>query len=298
MEDHPEQAEALAPRREPDELGAHVSAAGGVDNAPGRAAEIGCVCLQLFTKQPSRWAEPTIDADTAAACARAREEHGIRVAASHDSYLINLSSPDSMLWNRSLGCFEGELRRSAALRLEFLVTHPGNATDGDLDAGIARNADALTHALERVAGGTMVLLELTAGSGTSVGGSFERLASILEHIPRDPARRVGVCVDTCHAYAAGYDLAEDWDGVWARFDDAIGLDRLRLFHVNDSKTPLGSRRDRHEHLGRGTLGVEPFRRLMNDERFAGIPKLLETPKEGDPLKYDVMNLDFLRGLRG
>jgi len=107
-----------------------------------------------------------------------------------------------------------------------------------------------------------------------------------------------VCVDTCHAWAAGYDLAADWDGVWVRFDDVIGLDRLRLFHLNDSKHPLGSRRDRHEHLGQGALGVEPFRRVVNDERFADIPKLLETPKQEDPLKYDVMNLDFLRGLRG
>ena len=274
-----------------------MSAAGGVENAPGRAAEIGCVCLQLFTKQPSRWAEPEIGVETAAAFVHAREERGIRFAACHDSYLINLSSPDPSLWRRSLECLEGELRRCAALRLDFLVTHPGNATDGDLDAGVARNADALARALEREAGATTVLLELTAGSGTSVGGSFERLAAILERVPSGPAQRLGVCVDTCHAHATGYDLANDWDGVWARFDDAIGLDRLRLFHVNDSKTPLGSRRDRHEHLGQGTLGVEPFRRLMNDERFTDIPKLLETPKEGDPLTYDVMNLDFLRSLR-
>lgn len=284
-------------RPEPDELGAHVSAAGGVDNAPGRAAEIGSVCLQLFTKQPSRWAEPEIDRATVEAFAAAREEHGIRVAAAHDSYLINLASPDRPLWERSARCFEGELARSVALGLEFVVTHPGNATDGDDEAGVVRNAEGLTRALERVAGSTVVLLELTAGSGTSIGGSFERLAAILDGVPAGLAARTGVCVDTCHAFAAGYDLARDWDGVWARFDAVLGLDRLRLLHVNDSKRPLGSRVDRHEHLGRGALGVEPFRRLMNDERFAGIPKLLETPKEGDPLTYDVMNLDFLRSLR-
>lgn len=281
----------------PDELGAHVSAAGGVENAPGRAAEIGCACLQLFTKQPQRWAEPTIDEETAEAFAVARAEYGIRLAGAHDSYLINLASPDRTLSERSRRSFEGELRRADALDLDFVVTHPGNATDGDYASGIARNADAITRALEAVGGGTRVLLELTAGSGTSVGGTFGRLAEILAEIPAPLAGRMGVCVDTCHAWAAGYDLAGDWEGVWTRFDDVIGLERLALFHVNDSKAPFDSRVDRHEHLGRGTLGVEPFRKLVRDERFARIPKLLETPKEKDPLTFDVMNLDFLRDLR-
>ena len=278
-------------------LGAHVSAAGGADNAPGRAAEIGCDCLQLFTKQPSRWAEPVLDDATADAFGREREAHGIRTAVAHDSYLINLASPDPALWKRSLQSFERELRRSTRLDLDFVVTHPGNATDGDLETGVERNAEGLTRALDAVAGPTMVLLELTAGAGTSIGATFENLAGILARLPGSVAPRAGVCVDTCHAFAAGYDLARDWDGVWARFDDVIGLGRLRLFHVNDSKHPLGSRKDRHEHLGQGTLGVEPFRRLMNDPRFAEVPKLLETPKEDDPMTFDVMNLDFLRNLR-
>lgn len=279
------------------QLGAHVSAAGGVDNAPGRAAEIGCVCLQLFTKQPSRWAEPGLDDVTAGAFGREREAHGIRTAVAHDSYLINLASPDPSLWERSLRSFERELRRSTRLGLDFVVTHPGNATDGDHETGLARNAEGLTRALEAVADPTTVLLELTSGAGTSIGATFENLAEILARLPDSLAPRAGVCVDTCHAFAAGYDLAKDWDGVWAHFDDVLGLDRLRLFHVNDSKHPLGSRKDRHEHLGQGTLGVEPFRRLMNDPRFVQVPKLLETPKENDPLTFDVMNLDFLRGLR-
>lgn len=155
----------------------------------------------------------------------------------------------------------------------------------------------LARALGRVGGPTMVLLELTAGSGTSVGATFERLAAIIRRLPGEQAARVGVCVDTCHAFAAGYDLVDDWDGVWARFDDVLGLERLRLFHVNDSKHPRGSRKDRHEHLGQGTLGVEPFRRLMTEERFRFVPKLLETPKHGAPLEFDVMNLEFLRALR-
>jgi deoxyribonuclease-4 len=286
-----------APGFVPDELGAHVSAAGGVDHAPERAAELTCACLQLFTKQPNRWAEPTIDDATADSFADGREAHGIRVAAAHDSYLINLASPDTVLWERSVHCFEGELQRSAALGLEFVVTHPGNATDGDYESGLARNAEGLTRALERVEGPTSVLLELTAGSGTSIGATFEHLAAILAFMPRRFTGRFGVCFDTCHAFAAGYDLVGDWDGVWTRFDDVIGLQRLHLFHVNDSKQPLGSRVDRHEHLGQGTLGAAPFRRLMNDARFADVPKLIETPKQGEPLTYDVMNLEFLRKLR-
>jgi deoxyribonuclease-4 len=281
----------------PDELGVHVSAAGGVDRAPGRAVEIECNRLQLFTKQPSRWAEPTIDESMVASFAKAREQHGIETAVSHDSYLINLASPDRLLWERSLRCFRGELERCVTLGLDFLVTHPGNATDGDLDAGIERNAEGIGRALADIHDPTVVLLELTAGSGTSIGDTFERLSRLITGIPQESRPRVGVCLDTCHAFAAGYDLSSDWDGVWARFDDVLGLDRLRLFHVNDSKHPLGSRKDRHEHLGRGCLGREPFRRLMNDERFHGIPKLLETPKEGDPLRCDVMNLEFLRNLR-
>lgn len=256
--------------------------------------------MQLFTKQPQRWAEPVVDEDAATGFRREREAHAVRVAAAHDSYLINLASPDPELWERSVRCFEGELRRSVSLGLDYVVTHPGNATDGDIESGLARNADGLTRALEGVDGeeaGTTVLLEITAGSGTSIGATFERLAAILSRVPDDISHRPGICFDTCHAFAAGYDLVDDWEGVWARFDDVVGLDRLRLFHLNDSKHPLGSHRDRHEHLGRGTLGEEPFRRLMTDERLADVPKLLETPKEGDPTTYDVMNLRFLRELR-
>lgn len=282
---------------EHDELGAHVSSAGGVGKAPERAREIDSVCLQLFTKQASRWAEPTVDDDTVEGFAAAVREHGIRCAGAHDSYLINLSSPDEALWTRSYASFEKELRRSVRLGLDFVVTHPGNATDGDEASGLARNAEGVSRALEAVAGETRVLLELTAGSGTSVGATFENLAAIIEAVPPQSRPRVGVCLDTCHAWAAGYDVVGDWEGVWRRFDDVLGLERLRLFHVNDSRHPLGSRKDRHAHLGQGSLGEEPFRRLMNDGRFREVPKLLETPKEKDPVRFDRMNLEFLRGLR-
>ncbi|HSG07106.1 MAG TPA: deoxyribonuclease IV [Longimicrobiales bacterium] len=285
-------------RRHADELGAHVSAEGGVQNAPARAREIQATCLQLFTKQPSRWAEPIVDGAVAAAFREARETHGIRVAGAHDSYLINLSSPDRALWDRSLACFAGELTRCGRLGLDFLVTHPGNATDGDVPAGIRRNAEGIARALEEVGEGpTRVLLELTAGSGTSVGGSFENLAAILDAIPGAVRGRVGVCVDTCHAYAAGYDLVGDYDATWEAYEGVLPWDALGLLHLNDSKHPLGSHKDRHETLGEGTLGPEPFRRIMTDERLRLVPKILETPKGDDPVAADLANLGFLRAFR-
>lgn len=282
----------------PDELGAHVSTEGGVDRAPERAAAIDASVLQLFTKQPSRWAEPKLDERTIQAFGEHRRTHGITIAASHDSYLINLSSPDRRLWRMSQRCFAGELARSAALGLDFVVTHPGNATDGDIPAGIERNAEGISESLEALAeSATMVLLELTAGSGTSVGGSFENLRAILDSIPAEERGRVGVCFDTCHGYSTGYDLVSDYDGVWAAFDEILGLERLRLIHMNDSKHPLGSRKDRHEAIGAGTLGPEPFRRLMRDERLRRVPKILETPKGDDEVSADRANLALLRSLR-
>ena len=281
-----------------DELGAHVSAEGGVQNAPARAAAIESASLQLFTKQPSRWAEPRIDAATAELFQAAREEHGVRFAGAHDSYLINLSSPDRALWGRSLSCFQGELRRCTQLGLDFLVTHPGNATDGDLEAGVLRNAEGVAKAVEEIGDGpTRILLEITAGSGTSVGGSFENLAVIIDEIPRAARERVGICFDTCHAYSAGYDLVDDYDGVWEAFDEILGLERLGLIHLNDSKHPFGSHKDRHETIGEGTLGPEPFRRIMQDERLKDVPKVLETPKGDDPVAADLANLNLLRSFR-
>lgn len=280
-----------------DEFGAHVSTAGGVGRAPGRAREIESVCLQLFTKQPNRWAEPAFDDAVAASFKKEVESKGIQVAGSHDSYLINLASPDAGLWERSLRSFGAELSRCAALGLDFLVTHPGNATDGDLASGIVRNAEGITRALERVGGPTRILLEITAGAGTTVGASFQNLQAILGGVPSEHQGRLGICFDTCHAYSAGYDLVGDYDGVWTAFHSELGLDRLLLFHMNDSKNPFASRKDRHEHLGEGSLGKEPFSRIVLDERFSRIPKILETPKEPDPVANDLKNLGFLRGFR-
>ena len=281
----------------PDELGAHVSAAGGVANAPGRAAELGAVVLQLFTKQAQRWKEPELSPEAAAAFLAERAAHRVVAAAAHDSYLINLASPDPALRARSLDSFTRELERSRALGLDFVVTHPGNATDRDVPSGIARNAEAIGLALEAVPGELLVLLELTAGAGSCLGATFEELAALLERIPEPLRARVGVCVDTCHAYVSGYDLVEDFDGVWAAFDGALGMDRLKLLHLNDSKGTQGSRLDRHQHIGEGTLGLEPFRRLVTEDRFRAVPKLLETPKEPDHPAQDLKNLATLRRLR-
>ena len=278
-----------------DELGAHVSVAGGVHNAPGRAADIGAVVCQVFTKQPNRWAEPAIPDDIAARYRSAATD--LVFVASHDSYLINLASPRPDLWRQSTDCFVGELQRAARLGLDAVVTHPGNATDGDRESGIARNADGIAEALEATQGGPRVLLELTAGAGTSVGGSFEELASIIAAVAEPHRDRLGVCFDTCHAWVAGMDLRDDFEGVWRRADDTFGVHRIELFHLNDAKTAFGSRLDRHENIGEGTMGLAPFRQLMTAERFRTVPKILETPKGDDLVTADRRNLAVLRGLR-
>ena len=193
--------------------------------------------------------------------------------------------------------FEAELARCALLELDLLVTHPGNATDKDAQAGLERNARGVTESLEAVDGRTKVLLELTAGSGTSVGATFENLQSIIEMIPSEQRHRVGICFDTCHAFSAGYDLVDDYEGVWAAFDDVIGLDRLGLIHMNDSQHAFDSRKDRHEAIGEGSLGLEPFRRIVLDDRLTSVPKILETPKGDDGENADIRNLTLLRTLR-
>lgn len=279
-----------------DELGAHVSAAGGTPNAPGRAAELDAVVLQLFTKQPNRWAERDVDDDEAARFRDARERHGIRTAAAHDSYLINLATPDAALLERSRQSFISELRRCEALGLDFLVSHPGNATDGDPDRGIHQNADAIADALDQVPGSTRVLLEGTAGSGTALGASFDELARLLRRVGQRHPDRVGLCLDSCHLWAAGYDLRH-LDDVLDQLDDVVGLGHLHFLHLNDSLTPFASRRDRHAGIGEGSIGPEPFRALITHPRLRHVPKVIETPKGDDPLAADRANLARLRGYR-
>ena len=284
----PEASVDLAP------LGAHVSSAGGVAHAPERARAIGATAMQFFTKMASRWAEPNIAPEEATAFRTALASTSVRVAAAHDSYLINLASPDPTLRQRSLASFIGELQRSESLGLDFIVSHPGNYMD-DRSSGLARNADAIASALDTAPGRVRVLMETMAGTGTALGATFEELAALVDAIGALHRARLGVCLDTCHIFAAGYDLVNDFDGECARFADVLGWERLQFVHLNDSKFPLGSRRDRHELIGEGQLGEGVFRRIMTDTRFAHIPKVIETPKLEDALVTDAKMLARLRG---
>jgi deoxyribonuclease-4 len=275
-------------------LGAHVSTSGGVANGPPRGSDIGATAIQLFTKQASQWKERLVDDAEAQAFRAALAQTPVAFTNAHDSYLINLASPNPELRARSIASFECEMRRSNALGLDAVVSHPGNFMD-DRASGIARNADAVTEVLERVSGPTRLLMELTAGQGTVIGSTFEEMAELLARLPASLQPRVGVCLDTAHVFAAGYDLVGDYDGVIARFADVLGVHRLGLLHLNDSKAPLGSRKDRHELIGAGTIGDAPFRRIMTDPRLAAIPKVLETPKGDDMVSNDRAMLRKLRG---
>lgn len=250
--------------------------------------------MQVFTKMANRWAERECDGDECTRFTAALAATDVSVVVAHDSYLINLASPDRALRARSIESFVAELRRVEGLGLRGVVSHPGNFMD-DRESGIARNADAIAEALERVPGRSKVLLETTAGSGTALGATFEELAAIIQRVPAPHRRRLAVCVDTCHVHSAGYDLRDRYDEVWARFADVLGMARLGMLHLNDSKTPVGSRRDRHELIGEGSLGDGPFRRIMTDERLARIPKVIETPKLDDAEATDRRMLERLRG---
>ena len=275
-------------------IGAHVSIAGGTHEAPFRARATGASAMQIFTKMANRWAERTCEDEECTLFRVMMAETRVRETMAHDSYLINLASPDVKMRRQSIESFVAELLRCEALGLKYLVSHPGNFMDDRAD-GLRRNADGITEALERVLGKTIVCMETTAGSGTALGATFEELAGLFELIPQPHRSRMGVCVDTCHIYSAGYDLRGDFDGVWARFDDTVGRDRLRVMHLNDSKTPFGSRRDRHELIAEGSLGEEPFRRIMTDPRFDRVPKVLETPKQNDATATDTRMIQRLRG---
>ena len=278
-------------------LGAHVSTSGGAATAPPRGCDIGATAIQLFTKQASQWKEKSFTDAEVLAFKTALAKTLITFTVAHDSYLINLASPNAALRAKSIESFEFEMRRSNALGLDAVVSHPGNFMD-DRASGLARNADAIIEVLDRVQGPTRLLMELTAGQGTVLGSTFEEMAELLARIPAALQPRVGVCLDTAHVFAAGYDLASVFDDVMTRFNDVIGLDRLGLFHLNDSKEPLGSRKDRHELIGLGKIGEGAFRRIMTDQRFAHIPKVLETPKGEDMITNDRRMLRRLRVFAG
>ena len=286
-------------------LGAHTSIAGGLPRAVDRAQALRCEALQIFTKSAGQWRARPLPAEEIALFRRRIRETGIRPVVAHTSYLINLAAADPVLREHSYAALAEELDRAEALGLDGLVMHPGAYTSGSEQQGLELIAEGLTGLLRaRPRGRTRVLLEHTAGQGTALGHRFEHLAWLLERV-RPPAR-VGVCLDTCHLLAAGYDICtpDGYEETFRRFDDLVGLDRIELFHLNDSRRSCGSRVDRHEHIGRGCLGLPPFRMLLNDRRFAELPMLLETPKletpesrrrsDADP--WDARNLRTLRKL--
>ncbi len=285
-------------------FGAHMSVAGGLPRAVERAVVHRCEALQIFAKNASQWRGRALPPEEIREFRAKVKAARIGPVVSHASYLINLATPLPALRQQSLEAMGDELDRAEALGLLGVVLHPGCHTAGNEADGLALIAEGLLELLRaRRRHKTMILLEHTAGQGTALGATFEQLASIIAKM--NDHRRVGVCLDTCHLLASGYDICspEGYASTFKQFGRLIGFDRLKALHMNDSKKPLGSRVDRHEHIGQGCLGLEPFRRIVNDRRFRGLPMMLETPKaegkpkgiiEIDPL--DERNLNTLRGL--
>jgi deoxyribonuclease-4 len=277
-------------------LGTHVSVAGGLHTAFDRATRVGCATMQIFVKNANTWnARPLTEADIASYKTAAAGANVSPVIA-HAAYLINLCaiSPDTL--KKSIAGYEDELRRCEAIGVMALVVHPGAHMGEGEEAGIRKIAGSLNTIHERTRGfTTLSLLEVTAGQGTAVGYKLEHLRDIIAQL--DEPQRAGICLDTCHAFAAGYDLRND-DGWGSLMDDiaaTVGLDKLKAIHVNDSQKEFGSRRDRHEHIGKGAIGLDGFRFLMNDPRLAAVPKILETDKSED-MHEDIENMEALRSL--
>jgi deoxyribonuclease-4 len=277
-------------------LGAHESIAGGLHKAFDRARSVGCETVQIFVKSNRSWAvKPLTKEDVARFKAKA-EETGIGPVVGHTSYLLNLGTHDEALWAKSRDMLIVELERCEALEVPWLVLHPGSHVGAGEEAGLAQVARALGEVHAATPGfRTRILLETTAGQGTSLGCRFEHLGWLMEHTSE--GERLGVCLDTCHVFAAGYELrtTTGYAATMEAFDRVIGLKRLHAIHLNDCKGNLGSRKDRHEHIGKGNIGLEGFHLVLNDSRLAGLPALLETPK-GDDLHEDRENLTVLRSL--
>lgn len=277
-------------------FGAHMSISGGLYKAFGHGERAGCDTIQIFSKNQQQWrGKPLTDQDIAQFKAE-QQRTGFGPIVVHDSYLINLASPNEELWEKSIAAFGDELERCSALGIPYLVTHPGAHTGSGEEAGLRREAEALNRLFDAGVGGDVtVLLETTAGQGTCLGYRFEHLTRLIELTHHQ--ERLGVCVDTCHILAAGYDIRtpEACAATFAEFDRVVGIERIKVFHLNDSQKDLGSRVDRHTHIGEGCIGSEGFRAIVNDPRFANLPMILETPKSDD-LKEDIENLARLREL--
>ena len=275
-------------------VGAHVSIAGGIEKAFARGEAVGCTAIQVFTRNASRWQAKPLEEKSIAAFRAARQASSIGYVAAHDSYLITFASPDPELRNKSISAFIDELKRCSQLGIEDLVMHPGAHVGAGFKAGMNNLVESFRTVFEQAPEDVRVLVENTAGQGTCFGARFEELAEILDRLSQ---RNLGICFDTCHAFAAGYDLrsAEGYTATMDEFDRLIGCDKLALIHVNDSKKPLGSRVDRHDHVGRGLIGREGFAALLQDQRFAGVAKIIETPP-GEDHCDDLANLALLRRL--
>jgi deoxyribonuclease-4 len=277
-------------------LGAHVSIAGGVAEAFVRGKALGCDCIQIFTKSSRQWKARPYTEEEVAAFKRNRQETGIDSVIAHDSYLLNLGAPDDALRKKSVAAFIDELERCEMLGIPYLVAHPGSHVGAGEEAGIKNIAKSIDETHRACKGLTAkVALEITAGQGTNLGWSFPQMARIFDLVKEN--ERLRLCFDTEHAFAAGYDITTE-DGyrqTFAELDKHIGLERVVAFHLNDSLKPLGSRVDRHEHIGKGQLGKETFRRLLHDPRFFGLPMCLETDP-GPDNKDIAADLKTLRSL--
>lgn len=279
-----------------DFLGAHMSISGGLSRAIDRAVAAGCGTVQIFTRSSNQWKPKLVSDKDAALFRQTFADSGLHEVISHDIYLINLAAAPGDTRDKSLAAFADEMSSCARLGINKIVMHPGSHTTDTPEAGLERVISAFDQLFEQTPEYEgLVLLETTAGQGTNLGRTFEELQIIINGSKYPD--RFGICFDTCHTFAAGYNTAtpEGYVDVMAQFEQLLGLERLHCFHFNDSKKGLGSRVDRHEHIGQGTLGLEPFRFIMNDARFVKIPKILETPK-GDDDAMDQVNLALLRGL--
>ena len=278
-------------------LGAHMSIEGGLHKAFERISLVKGRSLQIFSKNQRQWRAPALHVSEIEQFSKARQQWGQGPVAIHDSYLINLANPDTIKANRAVNAFAAEIIRAGQLDIPYLIMHPGSHVGVGCEKGLAQLTANLDRAFKQAdrATSVMVLLETTAGQGTGLGASFEELAHVITHSKY--SERLGVCFDTCHAFAAGYDISTKagYKKTFADFESIIGLNRLKFFHLNDSKKELGSKVDRHAHIGKGEIGLEGFRLLMNDPRFIHHPMVLETPKEKN-LKEDIENLKLLRSL--
>lgn len=276
-------------------LGAHVSISGGFYQAILQGEKIGANCIQIFTKSNRQWKSKKITNEDVIHFTTQQKKSGIKIVVAHASYLINLGSSTKLVAQKSLDALVDELQRCDLLKIPFLVLHPGTIQNNDEQKSLQEIADQINVALQQAKPQYVVLLlETMAGQGSTVGNKFEQLATIITHIKQK--KHVGVCVDTCHIFASGYkfDTQTTYKKLWQDFDDTIGLKKLNVIHVNDSKKECGSRVDRHEHIGQGKINIEAFKLLMQDKRFKNIAKIIETPKSHDELEDDIKNLKILK----